>query len=198
MESSRQARFESLLEPVHEAATRFCLRLCTTRQDAEDLYHDALLAAWHGLPGLKDEARFKPWLFRIIVNTFRNRARRQRWRRWLERDGRAVDDAQTEPAEAVTVDPRGSLDARRWVKRALEVLSADERSFVVLFELEQYTTAEIAQVWNLPEGTVRSRLSRARVKMRKAIEPHLAPGTPVIASQREVEYGLQPNQTATE
>jgi RNA polymerase sigma-70 factor (ECF subfamily) len=198
MESSRQARFESLLEPVHEAATRFCLRLCTTRPDAEDLYHDALLAAWHGLPGLKDEARFKPWVFRIIVNTFRNQARRQRWRQWLGWDGRAADDARAEPAEAVTVDPRGSLDARRWVKRALGALSADERSLVVLFELEQYTTAEIAQVWNLPEGTIRSRLSRARAKMRKAIESHLPAGKAAIVNRGEVEYGLQPNQTATE
>ncbi|MEW5702815.1 MAG: RNA polymerase sigma factor [Candidatus Zixiibacteriota bacterium] len=87
MELNRTVRFETLLEPVHQSATRFCLRLCTTRADAEDLYHDALLAAWHGLPGLKDDGRFRPWLFRIIVNTFRNRERRKRWRRWLSWEG---------------------------------------------------------------------------------------------------------------
>lgn len=84
--SRQQARLATLLEPVHQKATRFCLRLCTTRQDAEDLYHDAVLAAWHGLRGLMDEAQFGPWFYRIIVNAFRNRERRRKWRRWVSLD----------------------------------------------------------------------------------------------------------------
>ena len=61
-------QFERLLGPVHEAAFRFCLRLCTTRADAEDLYHDAILAAWNGLGGLKDTELFGPWFFQIVIN----------------------------------------------------------------------------------------------------------------------------------
>ncbi|MEW5702816.1 MAG: sigma factor-like helix-turn-helix DNA-binding protein [Candidatus Zixiibacteriota bacterium] len=78
------------------------------------------------------------------------------------------------------------------------MLSAEDRSLVVLFELEQYTAAELAVIWNSPEGTIRSRLSRARAKMRAAIEVHLPGDSAAIVSQREVEYELQRTQTATE
>lgn len=195
-------QFERLLGPVHEAAFRFCLRLCTTRADAEDLYHDAILAAWRGLNGLKDAERFGPWFFQIIVNTFRNRTRRQRWskipswgRQWLPWSSA---DEQLVNAPSLSVDPRGRLDARRWLAIGLSALSADDRSLIVLFELEERSVADLARIWNCPEGTIKSRLARARAKMRDAImqkrrDPQTGP-----LRKSEVNYGLHPNPQASE
>lgn len=195
-------QFERLLGPVHEAAFRFCLRLCTTRADAEDLYHDAILAAWRGLGGLRDESRFGPWFFQIIVNAFRNRTRRQRWsklpsrgRQWLPWKD---DDEPTLPAREISVDPRGRLDARRWLSVGMSALTADDRSLVTLFELEGHTVAELARIWNCPEGTIKSRLARARSRMRDAIMQQRAVAPQAAERRSEVDYGLHPNPQPTE
>ena len=195
-------QFERLLGPVHEAAFRFCLRLCATRADAEDLYHDAILAAWNGLSGLKDAERFGPWFFQIVINSFRNRSRRQRWskipswgRQWLPWTN---DDEQLINAPSLSVDPRGRLDARRWLAVGLDALSADDRSLIVLFELEEHSVAELARIWKCPEGTIKSRLARARTKMRDAIMQKRTGSKIEPVRKSEVDYGLHPNPQASE
>ncbi len=199
---NQRVRFEELLQPIHEAAIRYCRRLCTTRQDAEDLYHDAILAAWHGLPGLRNtHDGFKPWFFRIITNTFRNQLRRRRWRQlWLGKRSDETGDAGALGAEgpAASTDPRGALDARRWLDRAMAGLTAEERALVVLHELEDYGVAEIARIWGAKEGTIKSRLSRARDKMRQSVSRSLAAGQAVTESGGKVYYAMQPNQSAAE
>lgn len=196
--------FARLLEPVHVAAMRFARRLCTTREDAEDLYHDAVLGAWHGLTGLRDRGQFKPWFFRILVNSYRNRQRRARWRRVFMPD-RGGLPADGEEATAST-DPRGVLDARRWIERGMRALSAEDRALVILFEIEQSTIAEIAQIWKAPEGTIKSRLSRARARMRAAIMSEIPSpaassrekATAASRTQSEVDYELRPSQAMPE
>jgi RNA polymerase sigma-70 factor (ECF subfamily) len=197
----QRARFEELLQPVHEAAIRYCRRLCTTRQDAEDLYHDAILTAWHGLPGLRNtQDGFKPWFFRIITNTFRNQLRRRRWRQlWLgKRTGDQGDDGMIAAGSAASSDPRGALDARRWLDRAMAGLAAEERALIVLHELEGYGTAEIARIWGVREGTIKSRLSRARKKMRQTVVRSLAASQATVDAGGKVYYAMQPNQTTSE
>jgi len=195
-DQDQRARFEELLQPVHEAAIRYCRRLCTTRQDAEDLYHDAILTAWHGLPVLRNPQNgFKPWFFRIITNTFRNQLRRRRWRQlWL---GRRTDDLGFDETIAST-DPRGALDARRWLDRAMAGLAADERALIVLHELEDHSIAEIARIWGVREGTIKSRLSRAREKMRQSVARSLAASEATVDAGGKVYYAMQPNQTTAE
>ena len=201
MDLTQRARFEELLQPVHEAAIRYCRRLCTTRQDAEDLYHDAILTAWHGLPGLRNsQDGFKPWFFRIITNTFRNQLRRRRWRQlWLgKRAGDQENDSSLAAVPAASIDPRGALEARRWLDRAMAGLTAEERALIVLHELEGHSTAEIARIWDAREGTIKSRLSRARAKMRQIISRSLATGQAATDSGGKVLYAMQPNQTTAE
>jgi RNA polymerase sigma-70 factor (ECF subfamily) len=191
-DQDQRARFEELLQPIHEAAIRYCRRLCTTRQDAEDLYHDAILTAWHGLPGLRNaQDGFKPWFFRIVTNTFRNQLRRWRWRQlWL---GKRTGDSGVEESRAST-DPRGALEARRWLDRAMAGLAVDERALMVLHELEDHSIAEIALIWGVREGTIKSRLSRAREKMRQSVARSLAADQATVDAGGKVYYAMQPNQ----
>lgn len=197
MRESRKERFATLLEPVHEAATRYCLRLCTTREDAEDLYHDAVLAAWRGIGGLKDERLFKPWFFRIVTNVFRNRERRRKWRRWVPWPG-ASDDNDIEDVASHAVDPRDTLTARRLLDRAMRVLSPEERTLIVLYEIERYTIGEIATIQQMREGTIKSKLSRARARMRQVLMDETGDVATVVPNHREVGYALRPNQATSE
>jgi RNA polymerase sigma factor (sigma-70 family) len=70
------ARFWELLEPEYRRAMLFCRKLATDRERGDDLFQDALVAALTRFSGLRDEKAFRPWLYRIIVNTFRSKTRR--------------------------------------------------------------------------------------------------------------------------
>ena len=77
-------------------------------------------------------------------------------------------------------------------------LTAEERALVVLHELEDYGVAEIARIWGAKEGTIKSRLSRARDKMRQTISRSRTAGQTVTESGGKVYYAMQPNQTTAE
>ena len=161
-------RFWKLLEPEHAKAQRFCRRLAGNDDDGDDLYQDGLLAALRRIDSLRDPGAFKAWLYRILINGYRNRYRSLRRRR-----EEALDTVMTEPSH----DPAGELTARRWLDRALGALSADEQALVILFELEGWTVNDLAAGLGKPEGTIKARLARARRKMRRRIEAGLPPQT---------------------
>jgi RNA polymerase sigma-70 factor (ECF subfamily) len=158
--------FWTLLEVEHPRAEAFCRKLAGNLADGDDLYQDALLAAMRKFVGLRDKAAFKPWLYRIIVNNFTSR-RRVAWFR--KRVALTTEMIENLPGD----DPEELYSARRWLAIALRRLSNDERALVTLFEIEGWSVAELAVTQGRPEGTIKSRLSRARAKMRRAILEHL-------------------------
>jgi len=158
--------FWKLLEPDHARAEAFCRRLMAGREEGDDLYQDSLLKAMNKFHTLKDLGAFKSWLYRIIVNQHKNR----RGRAWGKK--RVALTSQAEKIESGP-DPAAVLSARRWLVRAMAVLSADERALVSLFELESWTIGELAAMYRRPTGTIKARLARARKKMRREIERYL-------------------------
>jgi len=160
--------FWKLLEPEHVRAQRFCRRLAGNVEDGDDLYQDGLLSALRKIDALRDRDAFRPWLYRILVNSYKNRYRRS-WRR--QRTEISEETVMTEGAH----DPAGELTARRWLERAFAPLKPDERALVTLFEIEQWTIAELAASFGRPQGTIKARLARARRKMRREIKRYLPP-----------------------
>ncbi|OGC90061.1 MAG: hypothetical protein A2W25_15600 [candidate division Zixibacteria bacterium RBG_16_53_22] len=166
--------FWKLLEVEHPRAEAFCRKLAGSLPDGDDLYQDALLAAMRKFSRLRDRVAFKPWLYRIIINTFAG------WRRsaWIKRRV----DLTTEITENLAADDPSELySARRWIRVAMRPLSPDERALVTLFELEGWSIGELATLQRKPEGTIKSRLSRARDKMRREVLRHLP------EKQREIQ-----------
>ena len=174
-------RFWTLLEPVHAKAEAFCRRLAGNRDDGDDLYQESLLTAMRKFGAIREVESFKPWLFRIIINSFKNRKKQPWWRRRVEMAPVVVE------AESGN-DPRGQLDLARWLERALAALSAEDRAMIVLYEIEGYPVAELASIFGKPEGTIKARLFRARKKMRERIEKCF-PKTETKNSASEAEYG---------
>jgi RNA polymerase sigma-70 factor (ECF subfamily) len=109
---------------------------------------------------------FKSWLYRIIVNQYKNKIRRGFWRhaRSLNEDSVLVtDNSDTVYLNAV----------RQRLEIALNALSNDERILITLFEIQGWKLSELAEFTGKSEQAVKVRLSRARAKMRKAIIKHL-------------------------
>jgi RNA polymerase sigma-70 factor (ECF subfamily) len=168
--------FWKLLEPEHTRAARFCRRLAG--QHGDDLYHDALVAAWNGFPGLNDRSRFRFWLYRIIVNTHKNRCQRGFWRRLVS-------------LEQCPVDPIDPSDAgiahghRRLLERALRPLRPDERVLVTLYHLEGWPLSDLASLYGKKENALKVRLFRIHRKMRRALFPNAAERPTIAVYKRE-------------
>jgi len=141
---------------------RLCLRLLGRTADAEDAAQEVFLALFERARSFDGRARFSTWLHRLTVNLCLNRLERERprrTRRLPEGDAAPIDPCDA-PPEALT-----RTEAREELARLLARLSVDHRTILVLRELEGLSYQEIAATLALPEGTVMSRLARAREQL---------------------------------
>jgi RNA polymerase sigma factor (sigma-70 family) len=155
-------QFWRLVELEHNKALAYCGRLAERADDGDDLYQDSLIKAFHGFESLRNTESFRPWLYRIINNTYKARFRSSWWKKLT------LHRRDIEAADRLT-DPTGLYEAKRRLDLALEVLSPDDRILVTLAELEDWTIAELAGLMSKSDGFVKMRLSRARAKMRQKL-----------------------------
>jgi RNA polymerase sigma-70 factor (ECF subfamily) len=173
-----QERLRRLIEPVHERALAFARCLCRSRADGDDLYQEALLRVLGKLDGLRDDASFRAWLYRVIVSVHRNRCRRAFWRRLLPLGDRSEPDGQG--GAPVALDYRTSdwtpdaAEATERARAALAVLPAEQREAIVLFEIEGWQIDEIAELHRVSASAIKSRLARGRARLRAHYEKRLA------------------------
>lgn len=159
-------QFWRLTKPEHLRARAFCRKLMGNREDGDDLYQDALVSALTRFESLRDNAAFRPWLYRIVINSFHNRMRKRWWKCFVP--------LTQEIAETVSGDnPLPALNARNRLKVAMAAVKPEDRALVTLFELEGWSIAELARMNGLSQGAIKVRLSRTRQKMREALA---APG----------------------
>lgn len=157
--------FEQLVRANERKVYTLCLRLCGNPADAEEAAQEAFLAAWRGLPAFRGESAFSTWLYRLANNACIDLLRRSRRTR---ADVSLDDEAAPEPTDE-HASPQRELERREQreaVQRGLAALSDEHRTVLVLRELEQLSYAEIAEVTGLEAGTVKSRISRARMQLR--------------------------------
>ena len=162
-----------------ERVQRLCLRLLGRRADAEDATQEVFLKLFERASAFDGRARFSTWLHRLTVNLCLHRMERERLRlaRALPEDGGVLADPCATPPEALS-----RTEAREALERLLARLSPEHRAVLVLRELEELSYQEIAAALGLPEGTVMSRLSRAREKLRA-----LMSGQPAAAKLKVVK-----------
>jgi RNA polymerase sigma-70 factor (ECF subfamily) len=183
--------FEQLLTPLLDRAFGLALNLLGDRAEAEDAVQEAALLAFKNFKSFEPGTNFKAWFFRILVNWCYGR-HRQRKRRPDTVDLEDVPAmylyAQTEAAgmHRAGGDPvggvLGKLDGEQ-IRSAIQALPDEFRSVAALYFLEDSTYQEIADVLDVPVGTVRSRLHRGRRLLQKqlwavAVDTGLVPGTP--------------------
>jgi RNA polymerase sigma-70 factor (ECF subfamily) len=146
-------------------------RLTARSDDAEDLVQETLIRALRASPELAEGSHLKAWLFRILRNAFYDLHRGRKHHRDVES---LEDDEMT--AEPNWLRGDAELDRLRGVvareiEAALAKLSDDSKT-VILLDLEGFTEAEIADIMDCPVGTVKSRLMRARMSLRKLLSQY--------------------------
>jgi RNA polymerase sigma-70 factor (ECF subfamily) len=139
---------------------RYARALVGDRYVADDLVQDTLERAWNKFYLWRPGSDLRAWLFTIMHNVFVNQARRRRY------ESEELTDET--PAAAVRATQGEQLELRD-VDRVLSSISAEQREVVLLVAVEQLTYEEISRALDIPIGTVMSRLSRGRERVRQAL-----------------------------
>ena len=159
------------------------LRLLPNRDDAMDLAQETFLKAFEALKGFKREAKFSTWLWAIALNLRTSKWRSRRASPVME--GLSVDASRTQDGLAgvkrvnpVAPDKDPSYRAEtdelsKIVEREIRALPLDYRKVLVLRDVEGLEYAEVGRALKVPEGTVKSRLHRARLELRNRLEKYL-------------------------
>ena len=162
------AAFNELVLEHQSLVFSLCLRMIGQKQAAEDATQEAFIAAWRNLKNLR--GAFRPWLMRIASNACTDELRR-RGRRPSSSLDSALDEGVPEPADSEPSPDTTLLqgEVRRQVEEALQDLPADQRVAVVLSDLHGFDYAEVAEITKTSLGTVKSRISRGRTRLRSAL-----------------------------
>ena len=151
---------------------RYARALVSDRARADDLVQDTLERAWNKFHLWRPGSDLRAWLFTVMHNVHVNQVR-------ASRDHAVLDDEG--PEMAVAAVQGASLEIRD-LERALAVLSPEQREVLLLIALEDMSYAEVAAMLDIPIGTVMSRLSRAREKLRALMH-----GTPMTVRLQVVK-----------
>jgi RNA polymerase sigma-70 factor (ECF subfamily) len=140
-------------------------------EDAQDVVQEAFLSAYQALGNFKGDSLFFTWLYRIAVNTAISMKRKQRVA--ISMDARRESSEALEPADGSEFSRPGhaleKADQERRIRQALNRLSPEHRTVLVLKDMEGQKYETMAAVLQVPIGTIRSRLHRARVELRELL-----------------------------
>jgi RNA polymerase sigma-70 factor, ECF subfamily len=163
-DDERNRRFLRLLAPLQDEARGFARRICRSDAEGDDLFQEASLRSLLKLGELRDEDKFRFWFFRILVTVHHGRARRAFWKRLV-----TLDFGEDGACDLVGDDGGGWEEERvgaERARRALAILPPAQRQAVVLLEIEGFSLDEIARIQGASVTAVKTRVSRARVRLR--------------------------------
>jgi RNA polymerase sigma-70 factor (ECF subfamily) len=158
--------FERIIMRYENRVMALAARLLGSRDDARDVAQEVFLRAFKYLHRADPRRPLEPWLLRIVVNVCHDQARRQ-----ARRQRTFVEEPPTEPIDRSS-DPCAGLERKQQrdiLKRALDLLPAKERLAIVLRDIEGLSTADVAVILGSSETTVRSQVSRGRLRLKAAI-----------------------------
>jgi len=164
--------FEEIVRQYEKKIYTYALRMSGSREDAYDLSQEIFLRTYKSLPFFKKEARFSTWLYRIAANVCIDFFRKQKK---VEQTPLIEEDENGQTEREIPdrrFDPETELEKRQLresLEKALECLSEPHRQMIVMRDINGLSYAEIAETLELEEGTVKSRIARARDSMRRLL-----------------------------
>lgn len=155
----RNAALEAIFTALRQRLFNLCLRMTGNRADAEDALQDAMIGVYRGLGAFRGESSVSTWTHRIVIHSCLRHRRRHR--------------TEPIPTDLVTSDPPPEMQSDQEVARIIDAinrLAPESRVVLHMFALKGMAHRQISDVLGIPEGTVWSRLHRARRELKDALQ----------------------------
>ncbi len=170
----RTAAFGELVRRYQDRLFNTVYRMVGNAEDAQDVVQDAFLNAYQSLGTFKGDSQFFTWLYRIAVNTAISLKRKQKVvlsiHTGVDEPGGAAEPLDTsefsQPGHALE-----RAEQEQWIQEALNRLSPEHRAVLILKDMEDQKYEAMAEILQVPIGTIRSRLHRARMELRALLRP---------------------------
>jgi len=192
-----EQQFTEIVEQYSDLAYSVAFRMLRNAEDAEDAVQEAYISAFKALSNFKGQSKLSTWLYRIVVNACLMKIRKDKSRsKYISEnlfDDALVYDQKNDPEDAAV-----NSELRSTLENGLDLLSADLRAVVVLRDIQGLSTEEAAEALDVSIASLKSRLHRARVQLRKHLEEYSALALlpePELASEDSDPNGLIEDQT---
>ena len=169
--------FDKIVLFYQKRVFNYAYRMVGNMEEAKELAQEVFVSVLESIKSLRDEAKFEGWLKQITVNHCRNRWKYLKRRHYFNTD--SMDDPmETEDGEMTKsfADPSDTPDTayekkmvQEWIQKGLLRLKEDQRELIVLRHLQELSYDEMGKCLNLPEGTVKSKLHRARMDLKEIL-----------------------------
>jgi RNA polymerase sigma-70 factor (ECF subfamily) len=169
--------FEKIVLFYQKRVFNYAYRMVGNMEEAKELAQEVFVSVFESIKSLRDEAKFDGWLKQITVNHCRNRWKYLKRRHYFNTD--SMDDpVETEDGDVTKsfADPSDTPDTayekkmvQEWIQKGLLRLKEDQRELIVLRHLQELSYDEMGKYLNLPEGTVKSKLHRARMDLKEIL-----------------------------
>jgi RNA polymerase sigma-70 factor (ECF subfamily) len=170
--------FRELVSEHRDRVFNITFRMLGNRAEAEDVAQEVFIAVFKTIEDFREESKFSTWLYRVAVNHCKNRIKYLARRHDRDRD--ELDETSTGSNGAIGTpvphSPDRALEGaqmEKLIQDAIASLEEDQRVVVVLRDVEDLSIEEICEITGLPDGTVKSRLHRARLVLRKKLQRHV-------------------------
>jgi RNA polymerase sigma-70 factor (ECF subfamily) len=170
--------YEEIVRKYQKRLFNIAYRMTGDYHDAADAVQEAFIAAYRNIRGFQGRSKFSTWMYTIVVNVSRNRIRQIRKQSFHEH--LSLDDpVETENGRFNIEQPSGDLTALerlenrergQKIQECMSALDSEFREVIVLRDVQGFSYQEIAEMLNIAEGTVKSRLYRAREKVKECLK----------------------------
>jgi RNA polymerase sigma-70 factor (ECF subfamily) len=177
IQTGKTAVFSELIARYQDRLYNLAWRLTGSAEDAADLAQETLTRAFKGIHQFRGNARFYTWLVRIMINITNDWKSKSKRDRDLRQQMQTILERTQAAGMADVQDPQLQAQNREMVDllwQAIDVLDGPQKQVLLLRDLEQLSYEEIAQILKLTEGTIKSRLFRAREALRDLLAPVLS------------------------
>ena len=167
--------FGRLMEPLEQLIWRICWHYTGDREASSDCGQDAMIRIWRSLGSYRGDCAFESWVYRITANCCMDWLRKKKRDRSVSMEPmreQGFDPADPSPG---TEDQVVAKDERRRLREAISLLPEDQQEALVMTQLERMPYEEAARILGVSEGTVKSRVNRAKAKLKE-----------ILSSEREL------------
>lgn len=170
--------FEELISKYQKRVFNIVLRIVGNADEAEDVSQEVFLKVFKSIAGFKGNSSFYTWLYRITINECMDFIKKRKKTAAYSLDAPLETDEdelkkEVEDKSESTEDKVERKEVREYIVKALMTLTAEYRSVIVLRDIQGFSYEEIAHILKCPEGTVKSRINRARSELKNRLSKNM-------------------------